>query len=234
MVLLPLRRKVPGGSRGLKPAARYAKTITALPSPSKWVRAAVGAIAFFHALPSLTPAGMARFEPPSIEVNPSTIADDPLTRFVVSFSTEERASFVSVLFGSDTVSMVDFQWPYICDGLNCPEGPFITPYGPGIYPFEAYVGVPILRFVPMDLLGTLVADLSQLSPGVHEVVVDPDRDFGLSAANVGGRAEAIEGRLEIRVIPEPTCGMLLGAGVVLTALFRRPARRPSVLGEPRR
>ncbi|MCH7840883.1 MAG: hypothetical protein IID38_11710 [Planctomycetes bacterium] len=78
------------------------------------------------------------------------------------------------------------------------------------------------QLAPPLLLGSLTVDAAGLAIGEYAVIVDPDRDGGLSIVGLrGGAFESLNGMGVVRVIPDPGTLTLLALATMGLGRLKR-------------
>lgn len=140
----------------------------------------------------------------------------------------------TILIGSESVPLTGFSLLPSWSMFPNIEGPLLNvDLGAGVYflngdpnrPNLAYFGGNTSVALTADVLNSalLSIDLTGLGLGDHTVIVDPDRDAGLSGIGNRGALDPLRGTLNISIVPEPATLSLLGLGLLATVLRRRKA-----------
>jgi len=167
----------------------------------------------------VTYAALIRFDPPRAMVesspSPNTVSFD----VTVATSRFSPISYLDVLFVSESLRFVDWQF---CPGC---EFDFVTHRPAGLYPNDFYVGFvslhPNISYPVPFTFGRLTVDTGGLAPGNYSLFVeDPSFCF------TGECPDPPHGSATVRIVPEPSAAaMLLVCFAGVHAL--RPRRPPS-------
>ena len=111
---------------------------------------------------------------------------------------------VGILFGSDDLEFVSFEFDYLPPCFDCV--PVILNPGFGVYANElkvimiSWTAIPV--FAPR-LLGSIVVDVTGLGPGNHEIVVDGLNDGNRSFVvnSVNGGVDTLAGTAAVNIVP---------------------------------
>lgn len=190
----------------------------------RWTALALSVVALAN---SSAPGGIVAFDPLVQEVD---LSGDTRTTFEVSIASLDTITWFNafdIVLGSDDLEIFEWKWDtwsglFDDPGNVCYPGP--CPWPMGIYPSDLLVGWPLLggQLAPPLLLGSLTVDAAGLAIGEYAVIVDPDRDGGLSIVGLrGGAFESLNGMGVVRVIPDPGTLTLLALATMGLGRLKR-------------